>query len=132
MDGQATAPARRRARATPKGRQVDPAVLDAVIRRIGDGPHPRDRLLDHLHALNDAHGGLRHAHLVALAHAMRLSMVEVFEVASFYAHFEILTDEAPDPPPVTIRVCDGIACMLAGAGALRADLAARHGPDVRV
>ncbi len=132
MDGQATAPARRRARATPKGRQVDPAVLDAVVRLIGDGPHPRDRLLDHLHALNDAHGCLRHAHLVALAHAMRLAMVEVFEVASFYAHFEILADEAPAPPPLTIRVCDGIACMLAGADALRADLAARHGPDVRV
>jgi formate dehydrogenase beta subunit len=132
MDGQATAPARRHARATPKGRQVDPDALDMVVRLIGDGPHPRDRMLDHLHTLNDAHGCLRHAHLVALAHAMRLSMVEVFEVASFYAHFDILPDDAPPPPPVTIRVCDGIACMLAGGEALRADLAARHGAGTRV
>ena len=83
---------------------------------LGDLPLRRDLLIEHLHALQHArHGCLREGHLVALAELLRLAAVEVFEVASFYAHFEVLADDAPAPAPATIRVCDGLPCAMAGA-----------------
>jgi formate dehydrogenase len=78
----------------------------------------RDLLIEQLHALQHAAGCLREGHLVALAEFHRLAPVEVFETASFYSHFEILPDNAPAPPPVTLRICEGLPCMMAGAGAL--------------
>jgi formate dehydrogenase len=114
----------RTGRPVPKGRQVDPAMRAAVARLIGETPPARDELIECLHALNDAHGALFVPHLVALSEAMRLSYAEVFEVASFYAHFRIL-DEAPSPQLPVVRVCDGVACMIAGADALQRRLAAR-------
>ena len=111
-------------RSRPKGRAVDAAALALVNRLIGpaapDG-HPRDQLIEHLHRINDHCNGLPDTHLVALAQAMRLSVAEVFEVASFYHHFEILRDGAA-APGLTVRVCDGLSCQLAGAASLLADL----------
>ncbi|WP_270937981.1 NADH-quinone oxidoreductase subunit NuoE family protein, partial [Falsiroseomonas oryzae] len=85
---------------------------------LGDTPLRRDLLIEHLHALQDRHGCLREGHLLALAEAMRLAPVEVFEVATFYAHFDVLADDAPTPAPVTIRVCEGLPCAMAGAAPL--------------
>ena len=120
-----------RRRGQLKGRQPDDASRAEVRSLIGTGPHRRDQLIEHLHALNDAHRGLWERHLVALAAEMRLSMAEVFEVASFYHHFEVLR-EGDTPAAITVRVCDGLSCAMAGAQALLAKLPAILGPDVRV
>jgi formate dehydrogenase len=102
-----------------------PEARAAVAALLGDLPLRPDLLIEHLHAIQDREGCLRAGRLVALAALLRLAPVEVFEVASFYAHFDIVEDDAPAPPPVTIRVCDGLPCAMAGAeellAALRAD-----------
>jgi NADH:ubiquinone oxidoreductase subunit F (NADH-binding)/NADH:ubiquinone oxidoreductase subunit E len=118
---------RQQPRSMPKGRAVDTDALAQVQALIGPAPlegHARDLLIEHLHKLNDHFNGLRDTHLVALAQAMRLSVAEVFEVASFYHHFQILRDGAT-APAITVRVCDGLSCQLAGAAPLLADLQAR-------
>ncbi len=107
----------------PRGRQPEAAALAAVRAALGDLPLRRDLLIEHLHAVQDAHGALRETHLVALAALLRLAPVEVFEVASFYAHFHILPDDAPLPPP-SLPVCTGIACALAGSAGLAGRLQA--------
>ena len=117
-----------------KGRQPEAAALREVRALIGEAPlegHRRDLLIEHLHALNDAFHGLFERHLVALAAEMRLPMVEVFEVASFYHHFEILKDDAT-APALTVRVCNGLSCEMAGARELLARLPALLGAAVRV
>ena len=121
-------------RNTLKGRQPEAGALRDVRALIGTPPvegHRRDLLIEHLHRLNDTHGGLFERHLVALAAEMRLPMVEVFEVASFYHHFEILKDDAT-APALTVRVCAGLSCEMAGADELLARLPALLGADVRV
>jgi formate dehydrogenase beta subunit len=128
MDGDAK-PARRRPRLGPRGRTADQAALAAVRTALGPLPLRRDLLIEHLHALTEAEGCLREGQLVALAELLRLAPVEVFEVASFYAHFEILPDAAAPPPGRTIRVCDGLPCAMAGAEALLAALQAEPPPD---
>jgi formate dehydrogenase len=103
-----------------KGRHPAPNSLAEVRAAIGLPPpegHRRDRLIEHLHCLQDAHGALREGHLVALAAEMRLSMAEVYEVASFYHHFDIVADDAVVAPR-TLRVCTGLSCQLAGAQSL--------------
>ena len=120
-----------RRRGQLKGRQPDDAARAEVRALIGNGPHRRDQLIEHLHALNDAHRGLWERHMVALAAEMRLSMAEVFEVASFYHHFEVLR-EGDTPAAITVRVCDGLSCAMAGAQDLLAKLPAILGRDVRV
>jgi formate dehydrogenase beta subunit len=123
-----------KARAHLKGRQATPAAIEAVRALIGAPPadgHRRDLLIEHLHAINDAHHGLPEALIVALAAEMRLPVVEVFEVASFYHHFEVLR-EGDTPAGLTVRVCDGLSCSLAGAGDLLAKLPALLGQAVRV
>jgi NADH:ubiquinone oxidoreductase subunit F (NADH-binding)/NADH:ubiquinone oxidoreductase subunit E len=124
-------PSPRRARAQLKGRQPTEEARASVRALIGPGPHPRELLIEHLHRLNDAHGALREGHLVALAAEMGLSMAEVAEVASFYHHFEIVRDDAA-VPALTVRVCDSLACAMAGAERLMEGLARRLGSDVRV
>ncbi len=109
------APQKRRARATPKGRQLDPLARDAIAALLGDRPRRRDLLIEHLHLIQDAFGHLSAAHLRALAEEMRLSQAEVFEVASFYHHFDIVKEGAAAPAAITVRVCDSVSCMLAGA-----------------
>ena len=115
-----------------KGRQVDALSLQEVRALIGEAPHRRDVLIEHLHKLNDTYRCLHDRHLVALANEMKLPMAEVFEVATFYHHFEVLRgDEAV--PGLTVRVCEGLSCELAGAKQLIDKLPALLGsPDVRV
>ncbi|WP_233256179.1 NADH-ubiquinone oxidoreductase-F iron-sulfur binding region domain-containing protein [Falsiroseomonas bella] len=109
-------------RTGPRGRVATPEALDAVKAAIGGLDLRRDLLIEHLHALQDRHGALHPGHLVALAALHRIAPVEVFETASFYAHFDILEDGEAPPPPVTIRVCDGLPCAMAGAAGLHARL----------
>jgi len=123
---------RERKRQRPKGRQVDAAALQQVQALLGDLPRRRDLLIEFLHLIQDAYGCLPAAHLAALAAELRLAQVEVFEVASFYHHFDIVREGEPAPPALTVRVCDGLSCELAGAGGLLARLPAMLGREVRV
>ncbi|MFJ4292997.1 NADH-ubiquinone oxidoreductase-F iron-sulfur binding region domain-containing protein [Cupriavidus sp. NPDC089707] len=133
---EATGLGRQRKRRQPKGRQVDAAALAEVRGALGDMPRRRDLLIEHLHCINDRYGQLAMPHLVALASELRLSMTEVYEVASFYHHFDVVREDADGqiaaPPALTVRVCEGIACELAGARALIDKLPALLGTDVRV
>ena len=99
---------------------------------LGERERRRDLLIEHLHLLQDHFGCLHARHLTALAEEMRLALVEVYEVASFYAHFDIVMDGEAPPPPITVRVCDSLSCELAGAQQLRTDLETQFGPGVRV
>ena len=113
-----------------KGRQPDAQSLQEV-RGLVSLFDRRDLLIEHLHALNDSFRGLHERHLVALAHEMKLPMAEVFEVATFYHHFEVLPNDAT-PAALTVRVCDGLSCEMGGAQQLLAKLPAILGADVRV
>ena len=123
---------RKHARKFPRGRQLDQTALRDVREMLGPGPHQRDLLIEYLHAIQDKLGYLPRPHLAALATEMKLPMAEVYEVASFYAHFDIVeTTDAPSPK-TTIRVCDSLSCMLAGAEALMTSLQASAAADVRI
>ena len=119
-------------RPLPKGRQPDQTASDEVAALLGDGPRERDMLIEHLHLIQDRYGCLSAAHLVALADEMRLSLTEIYEVATFYAHFDVVEDAGERPPPVTIRVCDSVTCEMMGAEALLAALTTNAPADVRV
>lgn len=123
---------RERKRQLPKGRQVDAAALQQVQALLGDLPRRRDLLIEFLHLVQDAYGCLSAAHLAALASELRLAQVEVFEVASFYHHFDIVREGELAPPALTVRVCDGLSCEMAGAGELLARLPQLLGREVRV
>src|SRR5215510_14615830 len=123
---------RSRVRGTPKGRSVDPQARKDVLALLGEEPRRRDLLIEHLHKIQDRFGCLRAAHLVALADEMKLSMAEVYEVATFYHHFDVVKEGEPAPPAITVRVCDSIGCDLAGSHALLEKLPALLGTDVRV
>jgi len=114
-----------------KGRQPDHTAMTEVQELIGPGPHRRDLLIENLHKLNDFHRGLHDRHLVALARQMNIPMAEVYEVATFYHHFEVLRD-GQEPARVTVRVCDGLSCEMRGARDLLQRLPALFGGDVRV
>jgi formate dehydrogenase beta subunit len=128
-----------RVRSTPKGRSVDPraraevaALLAAARSKTGVDPQRRDLLIENLHRIQDRFGQLSAAHLAALAEAMRLSQAEVYEVATFYHHFDVVKEGEASPAPLTVRVCDSIACELAGAQALLERLPKILGRAVRV
>jgi len=123
---------KKRTRKTPKGRQVDPSALADVRDLVGDEPRRRDLLIEYLHLIQDQYGYLSSRHLAALAAEMRLAQTEVYEVATFYAHFDVVKDGGEPPPALTVRVCDGIACELAGARAMLAELIEQTGREVRV
>ena len=122
----------RRPPKTPKGRQVDPQALDEVRMLLGDRERRRDLLIEHLHLIQDRYGHLSAAHLAALAHEMQLALTEVYEVATFYAHFDVVKEGEAPPPAVTVRVCDSLSCAMAGAEQLLDDLPKRLGANVRV
>ncbi len=126
------ASSRQRKREAPKGRRVDAGALADVQRLLGAESRQRDLLIEHLHKIQDAFGHLSTAHLAALAQEMRLAQAEVFEVASFYHHFDIVREGQTPPAPLTVRVCDGLSCEMAGAGELLARLPALLGKEVRV
>ena len=104
-----------RVRPTPKGRVVDPKAAAEVQALLGDAPRRRDLLIEHLHKINDRFGHLPAAHLAALAQEMRLALTEVYELATFYHHFEVVKEGERVPEALAVRVCDSIACELAGA-----------------
>jgi formate dehydrogenase len=119
-------------RSRPKGRQVDPQAREDVLSVLGDAPRRRDLLIEHLHKIQDRYGCLSARHLVALAAEMRMAMAEVYEVATFYHHFDVIKEGDTAPPAITVRVCDSIACELAGSHDLLARLPALLGSGVRV
>ena len=125
---------RGKGRKTPKGRQVDDAAWAEVKALLGDRPRRRDLLIEYLHLIQDEFGCLSSDHLRALAEEMRLAQAEVYEVASFYAHFDVVKEGEAAPPSLTIRVCDSLACELAGSEALLSELGEIYGGggDVRV
>ena len=115
-----------------KGRQADDVSVAEVRQLIGNAPHRRDLLIENLHKLNDEYRALHDRHLVALAKEMNLPMAEVYEVATFYHHFEVVRGSDP-VADILIRVCDGIACELAGAQNLLAKLPSILGnPNIKV
>ncbi|MFN3351516.1 NAD(P)H-dependent oxidoreductase subunit E [Pseudorhodoplanes sp.] len=122
----------RRARQTPKGRQVDPEALAEIQALLTDRPRRRDLLIEHLHLIQDKYGHLSAAHLAALAHEMKMALAEVYEVATFYAHFDVVKEGETPPPAITVRVCDSLSCAMAGSEKLLSELQAKYGKDVRV
>ncbi len=122
-----------KSRRTPKGRQVDDAAQADVRALLGSRPRRRDLLIEFLHLIQDKHGHLSAAHIAALADEMRLAQSEVYEVATFYAHFDVVRDGETPPPALTIRVCDSLSCEMAGAEALQKALEDGFDPsEVRV
>ncbi len=125
-------PSRQRKRQAPKGRRVDPAALAEVQRLLGDASRQPDLLIEHLHKIQDEYRCLSSAHLAALAQEMKLAQTEVYEVASFYHHFDVVKEGQDAPAALTVRVCDGLSCEMAGARQLLERLPAILGRDVRV
>ena len=112
----------------PKGRPLDDAALDQVRALLGDRPRRRDLLIEFLHLIQDEYRCLSAAHLRALAEEMKLAQAEIYEVASFYDHFDVVKEGEAKPAPLTIRVCDSIACMVAGAEKLVSELQGKVDP----
>ncbi|HYB10614.1 MAG TPA: NAD(P)H-dependent oxidoreductase subunit E [Alphaproteobacteria bacterium] len=123
---------RRGAKAFPKGRQVDPTALKDVRTLLADRPRQRDLLIEYLHLIQDEFHHLSARHLAALAAEMQLAQAEVYEVATFYAHFDVVLEDETPPPALTVRVCDSVSCELMGAKKLLAELPKAVGRDVRV
>jgi formate dehydrogenase beta subunit len=123
---------RKRAKATPKGRQLDPVAAHEIEQLLGDRPRRRDLLIEHLHLIQDKYKQISAAHLAALADEMKLSFAEVFETATFYAHFDIVKEGEPNVAPLTIRVCDSLTCAMLGGERLLQDLRSKAGPGIRV
>ena len=123
---------RRGSRFTTKGRQVDAVALDEVQTLLGERERRRDHLIEYLHLLQDQFGHLSARHMAALAAELRLAQTEIYEVASFYAHFDLVREDDTPPPTLTVRVCDSLSCEMAGAKALLEQLPDALGPDVRV
>jgi len=123
---------KRGVRSRPKGRPVDADALADVRALLGDATRERSMLIEYLHRIQDARGCLPAAHLVALAQEMKLAMTEVYEVATFYHHFDVVDANDKPPPPITVRVCETLSCRMAGSHALRDALVADGAAGVRV
>ena len=119
-------------RGKPKGRAVEPAALAEVRALLGTAPRRRDLLIEHLHKIQDRYGCIAAAHMVALAREMGLATAEVYEVATFYHHFDVIKEGGTAPPAITVRVCDSLSCELGGAQPLLDKLRATLGAKVRV
>jgi NADH:ubiquinone oxidoreductase subunit F (NADH-binding)/NADH:ubiquinone oxidoreductase subunit E len=126
------ASSRQRKRQAPKGRRVDPQALLEVQALLGAEAPRRDLLIEYLHKIQDGFGCLSHAHLAALAQELKLAQAEVYEVATFYHHFDVVREGASAPPALTVRVCAGLSCEMAGARDLLERLPAILGGAVRV
>lgn len=119
-------------RASGKGRQVDATALEEVRALLGDEPRRKDLLIEHLHKIQDQYQHISAKHLVALAYEMRLSKAEVYEVATFYHHFDVVKEGDTPPPALTVRVCESMTCEMMGANSLISSLEKAMGDDVRV
>ena len=113
---------RRNAPLYPKGRVLRQEELAAVVRIVGPGPYERPLLIEYLHNIQDAEGCLPASHLHGLSELLHIAQAEVYEVATFYAHFDVVADGEERPEKITIRVCDSLSCMMAGAEKLIAEL----------
>src|SRR5256884_8014796 len=123
---------RKRAKSPPRGGQVDPQAAEEIALLLGDRPRRRDLLIEHLHLIQDAWKQISASHLAALADEMKLSFAEVFETATFYAHFDVVKEGEKNIAPLTIRVCDSLTCAMMGAEKLLHDLQNSAGPGIRV
>jgi formate dehydrogenase len=123
---------RSRARPVPKGRQVDPHALSEIAALLGDAPRERSLLIEYLHRIQDTYGQISAPHLAALAHEMRLAFAEVFETATFYAHFDVVKEGDRQIPALTVRVCDSLTCAMLGSEELMRTLRHELGAEVRV
>ena len=123
---------RDKARSIPKGRQVDPCAQKEIEALLGTGARQRDLLIEYLHRVQDHFGQISAAHLEALADVMSLAFAEVFETATFYAHFDVVKEHEHDIPKLTVRVCDSLTCSMFGAEPLLKALEAELGNEVRV
>src|SRR6202011_5206780 len=123
---------RKRAKSTPKGRQIDPKAAEQIALLLGDRPRRRDLLIEHLHLIQDKYHQISAAHLAALAYEMKLSFAEEFETSTFYFHFDVGKEVEPDIAPLTIRVCDSLTCAMLGAEKLLHELQNTAGPGIRV
>ena len=125
-----------RKRAAPKGRRVQPRALAEVQNLLGNASRQADLLIEHLHKINDHFGQLSTPHMAALAQEMRLAQTEVYEVATFYHHFDVVREDSDGhvavAPEITIRVCDGLSCEMAGAKDLLDKLPTLLGKSIRV
>ena len=124
--------AKRKVRPQPKGRVADPQAVAEVRALLGDAPRQRDLLIEFLHRIQDTYGSLSATHLVALAQELKLAMTEVYEVATFYHHFDVVKEGEQAPPRITVRVCETLSCALAGGEQLIETAKRTFGPDVRV
>src|SRR5438477_4136556 len=123
---------RRKAAPFPRGRVLREAEVAAVKALLGDRPRERPLLIEFLHLIQDQEGCLPEGHLHALAEELKIPMAEVYEVATFYAHFDVVGEDEQRPPPITIRVCDSLSCMLAGAEQLITELESEKISGARV
>src|SRR3569833_1951024 len=123
---------RRRAKATPKGRQVDPTAAHEGEALLADRPRRRDLRIEYLHLIQDTYHQISAAHLAALADEMKLAFAEASETATFYAHFAVEKEGEPDAPPLTVRVCDSLTCAMLGGEKLLKELQDSSGPGIRV
>jgi len=123
---------RRRGRTVPKGRQIEPVAQNEIRALLGNAERRPDLLIEFLHLIQDEYGHLSAAHLMALADELRMAQAEVYEVATFYAHFDVVREGETPPPPLTVRVCESLSCNLAGAERLIVELQATTGSGVRV
>ena len=123
---------RRKARGHPKGRPLDPQALAEIRGLLGDAPRRRDLLIEYLHRIQDRYGHISAAHILALAEELKLARTEVYEVATFYHHFDVIKEGEAPPPPLTVRVCETLSCQMAGADELRAACEQAQWPGVRV
>ncbi len=123
---------RRKAPVFPKGRLLGNDEAEFVTGLLGDRPRQRDMLIEYLHLIQDAEGSLSAGHMQALGEELKIPMAEVYEVASFYAHFDIVRDGEERPAPVTVRVCESLSCMMAGAEQVIAELEKKAPANVRI
>ncbi|HFC05499.1 MAG TPA: hypothetical protein ENJ55_07310, partial [Rhizobiales bacterium] len=123
---------KRKSRAFPKGRQLVPSAHRDIVDLLGNRPRRRDLLIEYLHLIQDKWHHISAEHLAALAHELNLSQAEVYEVATFYHHFDVVKEGDVAPPQTTIRVCNSLSCQMAGAEKLRADLKSNAPENIRV
>ena len=132
INAQAIGKKTKRSRITSKGRQIEPKALAEVRELLGNASRQKDLLIEHLHKIQDFYKHISAAHLVALAYEMKLSRAEVYEVATFYHHFDVIKEGDAVPADLTVRVCDSMSCEMAGAEDLIGSLETAMGEKVRV
>src|SRR5438105_6185884 len=123
---------KRGVRGHPKGRPVDPQALIEIRALLGSSPRQRDLLIEFLHRIQDRYGHVSAAHILALAEELKLARTEVYEVATFYHHFDVVKEGETPPPALTVRICETLSCQMAGADALRHVVERASGAGVRV